>query len=63
MIDPRLDPCPLCGGRANMWHLSGGVRIDCENWTNKNPDVHLVAIGAATEEEAIRKWNRKEKKK
>lgn len=55
----ELKPCPFCGGQANMWKWNGGVRIDCSRWRASNENTHFVGIGARTEEEAIKAWNRR----
>ena len=56
----KLKPCPFCNGRAKIWRYNGGVRIDCENWQGGDGREHFVGIGAKTEEDAVRLWNREE---
>lgn len=58
----ELKPCPFCGGEAHLWTWNGGTRIDCKNWKNSQSETHIIGIGAKTREEAIRLWNRRERK-
>lgn len=56
----ELKPCPFCGGKANIWRTNYHVYIDCENFNVSDPDGHLVQVSANTEEEAVKRWNRRE---
>lgn len=58
----KLKPCPFCGSPARLWKWDGGTRIDCSNWRAGDVDVHYVAIGARTKEEAVNLWNRRTEK-
>ena len=56
-LNTYLKPCPLCGTNAKVWHSNYETFIQCENWSLKDGERHLVQVSDRNEEDAIKKWN------
>lgn len=55
MKEVKLKPCPFCGSEAKVWQgMFGGWRAFCTN--RKSCGAMIVC---ATEQDAIRDWNRR----
>ena len=37
--EPKIDPCPFCGGKAMIKEISQSVYIECQNCGAKSPMV------------------------
>lgn len=55
----ELKPCPFCGAEAYMWKTDKFTCIQCDNFSSSVIGGHLVQISERTEEEAVKKWNRR----
>ena len=59
MTRQDLKRCPFCGGIANLWQTNYQSYIQCENYDATTHGRHLIQVSADTEDEVIKKWNRR----
>ena len=55
-----VKPCPFCGGDAYVCRTNHQIYIECSNTKNGN-DRHLIQVSARTFEEALKRWNTRQK--
>jgi hypothetical protein len=55
----ELKSCPFCGAKAFMWKTNHHTYIQCDNSSPPDTEGHFVQVSERTEEEAVKKWNRR----